>query len=149
MSYKKVGDYYLQILKFLKGDSPKNENCHRLLNMSFQTCMKFFLLWSIIWEIQEMFVHTVEIKGNQNGLVTFYKIFFYVQQKKGIWNNMRVRKDDRIYQQWLSSSLAQNQCFAVKCFSMWQKCIITFVAFVVNSVKSISICSCHVSCFIY
>ncbi len=29
-----------------------------------------------------MFVHTVEIKGNQNVLVTFYKIFFCVQQKK-------------------------------------------------------------------
>ncbi len=41
--------------------------------MSFQTCMHFFLLWNIIWEIQEMFVHTVEIKGKLNGLVTFYK----------------------------------------------------------------------------
>ncbi len=39
-----------------------------------------------------IFVHTVEIKGNQNGLVTFYKIFFCVQQKKVIWNDMRVRK---------------------------------------------------------
>ncbi len=60
--------------------------------MSFQTCMNFFLLWNIIWEIQDIFVHTAEIKGNQNGLVTFYKILFCVQQKKVIWKDMRVRK---------------------------------------------------------
>ncbi len=41
---------------------------YHLLNiMSFQTCMNFFLLWNVIWEIQDIFVHTVEIKGNQNG----------------------------------------------------------------------------------
>ncbi len=59
--------------------------------MSFQTFMNFLLLWNIIWEIQKMFVHTAEIKGNQNGLVTFYKMLFFVQQKKVIWNDMRVR----------------------------------------------------------
>ncbi len=48
--------------------------------MSFQTCRNFFLLWNTIWEIQDIFVHTVEIKGNQNGLVTFYKILFCVPQ---------------------------------------------------------------------
>ncbi len=36
--------------------------------------MNLFLLWNIIWEIQYIFVHTIEIKGNQKGLVTFYKI---------------------------------------------------------------------------
>ncbi len=57
----KLSAYYLQIIKFLKGESPKNEN---LLNiMSLQTCMNFFLWWNIIWEIQEMFVYTVEIMG--------------------------------------------------------------------------------------
>ncbi len=32
--------------------------------------------------MQDFFFHTVEIKDNQNDLVTFYKIFFCVQQKK-------------------------------------------------------------------
>ncbi len=41
--------------------------------------------------MQEIFVHTVEIKGNQNDLVSFYKIVFCVQQKKVIWNDMKVR----------------------------------------------------------
>ncbi len=77
---------------FLKGDLPKNENCYHLLNMSFQTCMNVYLLWNIIWEIQDIFVHTVKIKSNQNGLVTFYKILFCVKQKKVIWNDMRVRE---------------------------------------------------------
>ncbi len=44
--------------------------------------MNFFVLWNIIWEIQELFVNTVEIKGNQKGLVTFYKILFCVQQSR-------------------------------------------------------------------
>ncbi len=35
-----------------------------------------------------MLVYTVEIKGNQTGLVTFHKIFFYVQQKNVVWNEM-------------------------------------------------------------
>ncbi len=54
--------------------------------------MNLFLLGNIIGEIQDIFIHTVEIKGNQNGLVTFYKMLFCVQQKKVIWNDMRVRK---------------------------------------------------------
>ncbi len=32
-------------------------------------------VWIISSVEQENFVHTVEIKGNQNGLVTLYKIF--------------------------------------------------------------------------
>ncbi len=105
--------------------------------------MNFFLLWNIIFYI---FVHKVEIKGNQNGLVTFYKIFFCVQQKKVVWKDMRVRKWWQNLLAVLSSSLAQNQCFTVKCFSMWQKCIIKFVALVVNSVISISIRFCPDLC---
>ncbi len=95
MTVYKLGVYYLQIIKFLNLDSPKNENYHNLLNiMSVQACMHFFLLWNIICEIQEMFVHTVEIKSNLNILVKFYKIFFCVQQKKVIqvWNDMKVKK---------------------------------------------------------
>ncbi len=46
--------------------------------MSFQTCMNFLFLWNIILEIQDISVNTVEIKGNQNGLVKFYKILFCV-----------------------------------------------------------------------
>ncbi len=56
--------------------------------------MNLFILWNIIWEIQEMFVHTVEIKSNQNGLVTFYKIVFCVQQEKAVWNDMRKFKTE-------------------------------------------------------
>ncbi len=52
--------------------------------------MNLFVLWSIIWEIQDFFVHTAEIKGNQKGLVTFYKILFCVQQNKVIWKGVRM-----------------------------------------------------------
>ncbi len=49
MTVYKLGVYYLQIIKFLNLDSPKNENCHNLLNiMSVQACMNLFLLWNII-----------------------------------------------------------------------------------------------------
>ncbi len=49
MTVYKLGVYYLQIIKFLNLDSPKNENFHNLLNiMSVQACMNFFLLWNII-----------------------------------------------------------------------------------------------------
>ncbi len=88
------------------------------------------------------------IKGNQNGLVTFYKIFFCVQQKKVVWNDMRVRK---WWQNLLSVTFQQsssNQCFTVKCFYTWQKCIIKLVAFVVNSVIFI-VLSCVIYSFIY
>ncbi len=40
--------------------------------------MNFLFLWNIIWEIQDISVNTVEIKGNQNGLVKFYKMLFCV-----------------------------------------------------------------------
>ncbi len=93
----------------------------------------------------------IEIKSDQNDLVTLYKIFFCVQQKKVVWNDMRVSK-------WwqnllaLSSSLAPKQCFTVKCFSMWQQLIIMFVVFVVNSVFNIyqySFLSYFIYSFIY
>ncbi len=35
----------------------------------------------------------------------------------------------------ITEFILKNQCFTVKCFSMWQKCIITFVASVINLVK--------------
>ncbi len=113
--------------------------------MSFQTCMNVYLLWNIIWEIQDIFVHTVKIKSNQNGLVTFYKILFCVKQKKVIWNDMRVRE---LWQNLLelSSSLAHNQCFSLLsiAFLCGKKCIIKFFVFVVNSVIAISIRFCPV-----
>ncbi len=40
------------------------------------------------------FFHTVEIKGIQNGLVTFYKISYFVFHRRKyvlqVWNDMRV-----------------------------------------------------------
>ncbi len=43
MTVYQLGVYYLQIIKFLNLDSPKNENCHNLLNiMSVQACMNLF-----------------------------------------------------------------------------------------------------------
>ncbi len=70
-----------------------------------------------------MFVYTVDIKGNQNGLVTFYKNLFCVQQKNSFGTTGWGRG-----------------------FSMWQKCIIKFDAFVMNSVLAIiSVLLCPVS----
>ncbi len=70
----------------------------------------------------------------KNGLVTFYKILFCVQQKKSFgikwWQNLL----EVTFQQ--SSSKSMLYC---QVFSMWQKCIIKFVVFVVNSVISINI----------
>ncbi len=83
----KLGASYLQIIQFLKGYSPP-KHYHDLLNiMSFQTCMNVFFCGTY-----DIFVYTGEIKGNQKGLVTFYKIVFCVQQKKVIWNDMMMRK---------------------------------------------------------
>ncbi len=50
------------------------------------------LISSVKHNLRKKNVHTVEIKSNQNGLVTLFKIFFCVQQKKVVWNDMRVRK---------------------------------------------------------
>ncbi len=70
-------------------------------------------------------------------------------RRKVIWNDMRVRKWWQnllavTFQQ--SSSKSMLYC-TVKCFSMWQKCIIKFVAFVMNSVISIVSVLCYL--FIY
>ncbi len=70
-----------------------------------------------------MFVH-IEIKSNQNGLVTLYTIFFVFNRRKSFGTTWG--------------------CFTVKCFSMWQKSIIKFVVFIVNSVISISVRFCPV-----
>ncbi len=91
--------------KVLKSRFTQNENCHNLLNiMSVQACMNFFLLWNIIWEIQEMFVHTVEIKGNQNVLVTFYKILFCVQQKKVSHTGLEWYESEEMITEFISSN---------------------------------------------
>ncbi len=66
--------------------------------MSFQTCLSLFLLWNTtedIWEnVNVCFVHTMQVNGNQNYLVTniLQNIFFCVPQKKEseVWNDMRV-----------------------------------------------------------
>ncbi len=95
-----------------------------------------------------MCVH-IEIKSDKNGLVTFYKIFFCVQHKKVVWDDMRVRK---WWQNLLAVTFQQSSSksnFTVKCFSVWWKCIIKCVVFVVNSVISISIRSCPSCPFIY
>ncbi len=62
-----------------------------------------------------MFVHTVEIKGNQNVLVTFYKILFCVQQKKVSHTGLEYESEE-IITKFISSNfpavLSQNQCFS-------------------------------------
>ncbi len=77
------------------------------------------LISSVKHNLRKKNSHTVEIKSNQNGLVTLFKIFFCVQQKKVVWNDMRVEK---IMTAFISSNfqavLALNKCFIVKCFSV-------------------------------
>ncbi len=41
MTVYKLGVYYLQIIKFLNLDSPKNENCHNLLNIVIPSLSEF------------------------------------------------------------------------------------------------------------
>ncbi len=63
------------------------------------------------------------------------KFPFCVQQKKVIWNDTRVRK---WWQNLLAVTFQQSSSKSMLyCSYMWQKCIIKFVAFVVNSVISI------------
>ncbi len=72
--------------------------------MSVQACINVFLLWNIIWEIQEMFVHTVEIKGNLNILVKFYTIFFCVQQKKVSHTGLEWDESEEMITEFISSN---------------------------------------------
>ncbi len=51
-----------------------------------------------------MFVHTVEIKGKQNVLVTFYKIFFCVQQKKVSHTGLELHESEEMITEFIRSN---------------------------------------------
>ncbi len=54
--------------------------------------------------MQDIFVHTVEIKGNQNGLVTFYKIFFCVLQKKVSHTGLKRHEGEEMMTEFISNT---------------------------------------------